>query len=274
MASILSPITSPITSRDGERLDPRSIYRKSDFVSFLKHLKAYDYIKQYAEARTVLELGCGTGYGVKHIAKEFKAITAIDIDSELIDSLKKRNKHSNVQYQNYDGINLPFPDLKFDLVFSFQVIEHVWDDLSFLKEIKRVLAPGGLAILTTPNRNYRLKDNERPFNPFHLREYSPEGIEALVTQVFLDSKVYGVFGTPEIKAIEINRIKSGLGRYDIFNLRRRFPKTISILKRALLHTLKPKELLDTDYSSHYSLSDFSVSNKNLSDSLDLLIELE
>src|SRR5690606_22611315 len=95
-------------------------------------------------------------------------------------ALKEKHPQSSFYVSNIP----PFHDLgndTYDSVVSFQVIEHIRDDLFFLQEIHRVLKPGGIALLTTPNRRMSLTRT-----PWHVREYLPGELRALASKVFSD----------------------------------------------------------------------------------------
>ena len=112
-------------------------------------LQAYYLAKPYVKG-DLLELGCGEGRGVELLSPLAQSYLALDKIQEVIDRLKE--KHPKVDFQQ--AVFPPFQTLEndsFDSVVSFQVIEHIKDDKSFLKEIYRVLKPGGVAVLTTPN---------------------------------------------------------------------------------------------------------------------------
>ena len=73
-----------------------------------------------------------------------------------------------------DGQTLPFKDCSFDLVTAFQIIEHIPETVTFTEELKRVLRRDGVVLITTPNATIRLDPAMKPWNPFHVREYSHE----------------------------------------------------------------------------------------------------
>jgi SAM-dependent methyltransferase len=110
---------------------------------------------------------------------------------------------------------------QFDAVVTFQVIEHLEDDLAFLKEIHRVLKPGGVLLLTTPNRLMSLTRN-----PWHVREYDPSGMKRLLESVFGKVDLQGVFGNSTVmEYYEQNKASvRRLTRWDFLNLQYRLPR--------------------------------------------------
>ncbi|MHB8896327.1 MAG: class I SAM-dependent methyltransferase, partial [Candidatus Geothermincolia bacterium] len=84
-------------------------------------------------------------------------------------------------------------DGSFDLAVSFQVVEHLVDESGYFSEMARVLGPGGKAIITTPNRLTISPGCDRPINPFHLREYTPDELALALGDHFADIQILGMF---------------------------------------------------------------------------------
>ncbi len=261
-----------ITQRDGERLVPEKFESKVDQIAFFKHLYAYDFLKKFnGECHRVLEIGFGSGYGTSYIAPFFQEVSALEVDQEPVQYAKEKYHRENIKFGNYNGKTLPFPDNTFDLVFSFQVIEHVEADLDFLKEAKRVLKPSGRLVVTTPNRNYRLKPGQKPLNRFHVREYAPEDLIHLSQKVFNQFEVQGLFGIGEIHQIEVNRIKKGWGKYDFLGIRHYIPVSFKkSLKKIVKICMNKKN--DTQAIIHeVSVKDFELKSGDITHSLDLYL---
>lgn len=191
----------------GERIYPGSCNTTDDFVLYLKHLFAYEYTRGVLNnSSRVLEVGCGEGYGTSVLSQGVGEITGLDLEQKVIDAANQSYGSHNCRYKVFDGSHIPFSDGEFDAVVSFQVIEHVPDDVSFLAEISRVLKPGGVLFLATPTRDYRLRIGQKPWNPFHLREYSADQFSAVVGSVFNSFKLHGVCAVPKVQKIETNRV--------------------------------------------------------------------
>jgi ubiquinone/menaquinone biosynthesis C-methylase UbiE len=91
---------------------------------------------------------------------------------------------------NASGEALPFETSSFDVIVSFETIEHVPDDNTFLSEIKRVLKPGGTLFLSTPNAS-RSDTEGGPTNPFHFREYQPAELKDVLARYFTSTELMG-----------------------------------------------------------------------------------
>ena len=114
-------------------------------------------------------------------------------------------------------------DNTYDSIVSFQVIEHIQDDVLFLKEIHRLLKPGGVALVTTPNRRMSLSRN-----PWHIREYLPHELKSLAGKIFARVEMKGIAGNGKVMHYHEQNKKSvdRITRFDVFNLQYRLPSSL------------------------------------------------
>jgi len=105
------------------------------------------------QGRRVLEVGCGVGDFAVHLARAGATVTAVDFAPVAIEMARARAAaHAEtVDFRAADAQNLPFPDESFDLLFSCECLEHLPDPAQALREMTRVLRPGGQLMLTTEN---------------------------------------------------------------------------------------------------------------------------
>ena len=137
------------------------------------HLERYNFALQFAAGRRVLDIGCAFGYGSARLAAIAAEVKAIDLYDEALAAAKQSYQLSNLHFAKMDGCALAFPDQSFDMVVSFEVVEHVDEPQQFLAGIRRVLRPGGIAVLSTPNALVSAADGVLS-DPTHLREYTPQ----------------------------------------------------------------------------------------------------
>ncbi|MCP4368609.1 MAG: methyltransferase domain-containing protein, partial [Deltaproteobacteria bacterium] len=187
----------------------------------------------------------------------------------------KKYDSQNCVFRWFDGTIFPFDDETFNAVVSFQVIEHVKDDIQFLAEIYRVLKTGGQCLLTTPNRLFRVRPHKKPWNRFHIREYTPDTFEQVLKKIFLDVRVWGIRGSDEIQEIEKVRIRQIQKFVDIdpFNLRKLLPPKYETLiakwgKKFLKKKLKSAP--QKNYLQLYGVEDYFIIKNHIEESLDLL----
>ena len=178
----------------------------------LMHLRAYDEAVGHAAGRDVLDVGCNTGYGTLRFAPVAARVVGVDVSPRAIDAARQRAPEGRPEFVLTSGFDLPFPDGSFDLVTSFQVLEHVPDTTAFLGELARVTRPGGTVILATPNAATRLYPGMTPWNRFHVHEYAATELRDLLVGAFAQVRILGMFGTPTLYETEIQRVDAARQR--------------------------------------------------------------
>jgi ubiquinone/menaquinone biosynthesis C-methylase UbiE len=194
--------------KSGERVFPDQFENLDEYLVFLRHLFAYEHVVHSIERHdSLLELGCGEGYGTSLLSGYCKTITGLDVHEESLNHAVGRYESENCKFRLYDGSAIPFPDESFDKAVLFQVIEHVEDDSGFLREIARVLKPGGTLFLTTPSRSYRLKPGQKPWNPYHIREYTHRELLGVMKKSFSSVEIKGIRASDEVQELEFRRVE-------------------------------------------------------------------
>ena len=142
-----------------------------------QHLARYRFAAQLAKGRRVLDAACGEGYGTAMLAAAgAESAHGVDIDEATVGAAGAKY---GLEFTRADVAALPFGDASFDLVVSFETLEHVPDAARAIGELRRVLAPGGLLVASTPNSDRYLVENE-----FHTREYTEAEFRALLAPHF------------------------------------------------------------------------------------------
>lgn len=150
-----------------------------------EHISRYAFASRYCRGKRVLDVGCGAGYGAAHLAQPAERVTAIDISAEAISEARRRYPVPNVQFEVASATSIPFADASFDVVTAFEVIEHIEEWNRLITEAARVLAPGGLALISTPNREYYTESRgSAGINPFHVHEFTATEFEDALRAVF------------------------------------------------------------------------------------------
>ena len=159
----------------GERVIPG----QDDVDLFNEHRARYWFARRFAQGKNVLDAACGTGYGSALLAETARAVVGVDVARGALDYARQHFRVPNLRFAQSDCLALPFADGCFDRIVAFEIIEHLDQTEAFLAELRRVLAPAGALILSTPNRLY-YTDERQEINPFHRREFSyPEFAEIL-----------------------------------------------------------------------------------------------
>lgn len=193
----------------GERMIVEEYHSTAqDHLIYLMHVAGYAFAEHYTRGKRVLDYGCGSGYGAARIAETAAYVQAVDVAQDAIDHARTRFVRSNLSFSRVTpDAALDFEDAAFDVVLSFQVFEHVADTSHYLAEIRRVLAPGGHLILITPDRSTRLFPLQRPWNRWHLREYSQKRLRLELERFFSQIEILGMSARYEIIDIEIRRCR-------------------------------------------------------------------
>lgn len=203
--------------------------------------KAYVIARDYING-DVLEVGCGEGRGVDQVIGKAKSFTAVDKIGEVVDNLQRKypeGRFIRMSIPPLDGIG----DNSYDVVLSFQVIEHIADDRLFLSEIHRVLRPGGILLLTTPNRKMSLTRN-----PWHIREYLAGELEKLAAQFFPVVDMKGITGNEKVMTYynENKNSVQRLARWDVLDLQHKLPASWLRIPYEILNRWNRNKLQSTD----------------------------
>ncbi|MBM7415055.1 MULTISPECIES: bifunctional 2-polyprenyl-6-hydroxyphenol methylase/3-demethylubiquinol 3-O-methyltransferase UbiG [Nocardiaceae] len=146
---------------------------------FRRHEVVYRRLAPACADRVVLEAGSGEGYGADMIARTATRVIGLDYDRSAAEHVDRR--YPSVAMTRGNLAMLPLRTESVDVVVNFQVIEHLWDQAEFLRECLRVLVPGGVLLVSTPNRITFSPGRDTPLNPFHTRELAAAELQELLS---------------------------------------------------------------------------------------------
>jgi SAM-dependent methyltransferase len=155
-----------------------------------EHAARYFYALPHVVGKVVLDIACGTGYGVGLLRCRANFVAGVDIDYDAVRSAQNECG-DNAAVLLGNGLGLPFADGTFDVVTSFETLEHLHERRTFLAELKRVLRSDGKLLLSTPNAAYTMPVDGKPANPFHLHEYGVDELTAELGALFRIEKFLG-----------------------------------------------------------------------------------
>lgn len=181
---------------------------EGDFLIYLFHLATYDFTLPHVQGKRVLDFGCGTGYGAHRIAPSCASVLGVDVSTEAVSYAQSRYSAANLEFRTLPPVEeeaLPFTDGSFDVVLSFQVIEHVPSPAAYLSEVRRVLADDGVFIVATPDRSTRLLSRQRPWNRYHVYEWAPADFDRLLHEHFGRVDMHGMGAEPAVLGGELRR---------------------------------------------------------------------
>ena len=224
----------------------------SDNFVFQRSILAY-YKAAELVSGDVLEIGTGMGYGVDVIAPAAKSFTTIDKNVPEFE----KELPANAKFCQMVVPPLDFADESFDYVVSFQVIEHIEKDVDFVREVNRVLRPGGKFIVSTPNAPMSLTRN-----PWHVREYNADELELLLKPGFSSVERMGVYGNERVmEYYEQNRRGvERITRFDILDLQHRLPRWILQIPYDILNRLNRRRLLaeNQNLTTSITMEDYTI----------------
>lgn len=153
------------------------------------HLHRYLFAAQYCKNKRVLDLGCGEGYGSNILSKYANEVVGVDIDESTIAHARAKYDDSKIKFIQGSVLEVPLGDHEFDIVVSFEVLEHIEEHDTYIAEIKRLLKPNGVFFVSTPNKLVYTDPNA--INPFHKKELNWDEFVGLMSMNFSSCKYLG-----------------------------------------------------------------------------------
>lgn len=163
---------------------------------------ANNLFSQENHIKVVMDLGCGEGSSIDFFRKLDQDIRWTGLDIENSPEVAARTK-TGAEFYSFDGVNIPFDNNYFDLIYCNQVLEHVKHPVELLKEVQRVLKPNGYFIGSTSQLE--------PYHSYSLWNYTPYGFRLLLEEAHLQL----IEIRPGIDALTMI-IRTGLGRPKFF----------------------------------------------------------
>jgi SAM-dependent methyltransferase len=184
---------------------------------FRRHLAVYEWIGARVAGKRVIDLACGEGYGSEVLSRSAAGVVGVDANPEAHEHARLRYRRQNLRFER--GLVETFGERRScDAVVFLQTIEHVEDPEAVLGHLRDLLAPGGVAYVSTPNvLTLAPPGRAKSDNPWHVREYRAGEFGALCRQVFDEVELLGLFHARKLRAHELalrvgwDRVHSRLG---------------------------------------------------------------
>lgn len=180
-------MSKPSLEFTGERFTPECVRE-----IWYEHMHRYAFAQPLVRGLRVLDAACGEGYGSALMAGTAAEVLGLDVSSDTINHARKRySGHTNLQFEVADCTNLDhLPSASFDVIASFETLEHVEAQERMLDGFARLLKPDGLLLVSTPDkRNY--SDIPGVVNEFHVRELYRDEFEAMLSERFAEFRLFG-----------------------------------------------------------------------------------
>ncbi len=164
----------------------------SDLPMLLRTQTAYKFVEEQVHGN-VLEIGCGEGYGLDKIHRNSSELYLLDKSSYSERSIKK--KYDGVSFYKKDVQELEYLDLpEMDFIICFQFIEHIFEQEALIESLIKLLKPGGILFLTTPNSERTLFPN-----PWHFKELNLDGFRELTSIECCSTQLHGIFPSQKLE---------------------------------------------------------------------------
>jgi len=173
-----------INMSTGERLE---FFDFSDVT--VEHLHRYAIANDFVLDKVVLDIASGEGYGSYILSENALEVIGVDIDVETIENAKRKYSKNNLKFLVGSADKIPIQSNSIDVVVSFETLEHHDKHEEMLSEIKRVLKPDGVLIMSSPDKKY-YSDLTGQVNPFHVKELYFNEFEKLINKYFGYTKYY------------------------------------------------------------------------------------
>jgi len=165
----------------GERL----VTQVNDHVGTIEHLHRYAFAMEYVKNKVILDIASGEGYGSNLLAQVATKVIGVDISEEAVSFASQKYVRTNLEFKVGSADLIPLPDNCVDVVVSFETLEHHEKHEEMMQEVKRVLKPDGLMIISTPDKSiYHRRD---PDNVYHVKELYVSEFESLIKKYFKKS---------------------------------------------------------------------------------------
>ncbi len=148
-----------------------------------EHWHRYLFAADYASGLRVLDVACGEGYGSALLATKAASVTGIDVSPDAIHHATNSYHKANLAYLCASCTSIPLPDASYDLIVSFETIEHITEHQDFLREVARLLSANGVFIISSPNR-IEYSDRAEYSNEFHVKELDKTELRSLLDNYF------------------------------------------------------------------------------------------
>ena len=183
-------------NREGEQISWWQRFKSRREESFLRaeHEARYRLAAQLVSGKRVLDIAAGSGYGSYSLATQGAAmVIGVELEEEAVRSAQEKFVHPHLEYRQDSGDELTQVSEMFDVIVSFETIEHIDRDRLFLEKLDDHLVEDGVLVISTPNRiisNPGKSLSDRPENPFHVREYTQEEFRILLEERFVVRKSF------------------------------------------------------------------------------------
>ena len=249
----------------------RPSFEQANNVTVKRCFYAYEYARNFINGKDVADIGCGPAYGSADMAQYAKSVTGVDYSQETIDdNAKQHASQTNLKFVQSVVPPINLPDASMDVVTAFQFIEHIADQAGFIKDVYRVLKPGGIFLCTTHNAKMSIARN-----PFHVHELTFEEMRTEATKVFGDSfELKGLQGNQKVNNYYEQNSKwvKRIMKWDVLGIHKIVPASLLIKPYNWITTIMRDQLKDQNQDTlAIGTSDFFLTDQQLEETWDIYL---
>jgi SAM-dependent methyltransferase len=170
---------------------------------YRRHLAVYEWIGARVAGARVIDMACGEGYGAEVLSRSAASVLGVDANPEAFEHAQLRYRRQNLSFER-GMVEMHGEPGVYDAVVFLQTIEHVQDPAGVLGHFRRLLRPGGVAYVSTPNLlTLAPPGAAKSDNPWHIREYRASEFDDLCHQVFDGVELLGLFHARKLRVHEV-----------------------------------------------------------------------
>ena len=178
----------------------------------------------------VLEMGCATGETCYVVSQTGARVAGCDLSAEAI--RLARSRYPRLDFRVGSAEEIPFPDHSFDVILAFELIEHLSSPTKFISQVRRLIKPGGILVLTTPNADCGKRVGWHRWTGFltsfeHLYFFSPRSLNRILSQQGLSILCSYSRGSGRVRPSSVRRLQSILRRLGLFRITKAVHRTVA-----------------------------------------------
>jgi len=155
-------------------------------------LARYRFAGSLVSGKVVLDVACDSGHGAAHLLKSgARRVVGVDVSERALDYTRQQSLRQGINFIRAEASRLPFKEGSFQVIVSFETLEHLSASDEFLSEVVRNLSPSGLFILSTLNRRVFSPFFRSSYFPLHKKEYALGELVALLNRFFESIDFFG-----------------------------------------------------------------------------------
>lgn len=250
----------------------RPSFEDSNNVTVQRCFYAYEFARPFITGKNTADIGCADGYGSSYLAGFTQSTVGVDYSLPTIEEARKKHAAiKNLTFKNGSVPPIPLESESVDVVTAFQFIEHIADQAGFIKDVFRVLKPGGVFLCTTPNAKMSIARN-----PFHVHEMTFDEMRTEAGKVFGASsfELMGIQGNDKVNTYYAENSKwvRRIMKWDIFGIHKILPASWLIAPYNWITTLMRDQLKEkVDTTLAITTADFHLQKDALENTWDIYL---